>query len=131
MCLTTEFWRALSKFELDDDAPPDIRDAVENAQGSEDARTFELLATHMFWQVEGARRRGMPCNDDPELSDCLFALGLGGIEEDHVLHLRCGDAGAYHHSVMLNFNALQYLTVPTHMLEDSDRAAAVRDGLEE
>jgi len=129
--LSSEFWRALSHHPVDESTPADIRDAVENALVSDDARTYELLAAYMFWQVEKSQRRGMLCSDGPDLSDGLFALGLGSVEDNDMLHLCCGSAGGYHHSVMVNFNALEYLTVPTHMLEDSERAAAVRDGLEE
>lgn len=39
------------------------------------------------------------------------------------------DAGASHHTVILNLGALVYLPVPTQMLEDNGLAAAVRDGL--
>lgn len=127
---SSEFWRALSNHPVDG-TPADIRDAVESALDSDDARTYELLANYMFWQVEKSQRRGMPCNDGPDLSDGLFALGLGSVEDDEMLHLCCGSAGGYHHSVMVNFNSLEYLTVPTHMFEDSERAAAVRDGVEE
>ncbi|WP_159917325.1 helix-turn-helix transcriptional regulator [Pantoea sp. 18069] len=131
LCFPREFWRALSNQPFDDDTPADIRAAVESALGSDDARTYELLATHMFWQVENAKRRGMPCSDDADLSDGVFVLELGSVDDNEMLHLWCGNAGGYHHSVMINFNSLEYLTMPTHMLEDSNRAAAVRDGLVE
>lgn len=126
-----EFWRAVSCHDLENSTPSEIRDAVERTLGSENARTYELLATYMFWQVESAQRRGMLCSDGADLSDGLLVLELGSVEDREMLHLCCGDAGGYHHSVMVNFNALEYLTVPTHMLEDSYRAAAVRDGLVE
>lgn len=128
----SEFWRAVSRAGFaDDDTPADTRAAVESALDSTDSRTYKLLANYLFWQVENAQRRGMPCSDDAELSDALFELNLGSVEDNGLLHLRCGAAGGYHHSVMVNFSALEYLTVPTHMLEDSERAAAVRDGLVE
>lgn len=129
--LSREFWRALSNEPLDESTPADIRDAVEHALSSNNVRTYELLATYMFWQVEKAQRRGMPCSDKPDLSDGLFVLEAGGVDDNEMLHLCCGAAGGYHHSVMVNFNSLEYLTVPTHMLEESNRAAAARDGLEE
>lgn len=129
--VSSEFWRALSNYPLDESTPADIGDAVEVALASNDARTYELLASYMFWQVEKAQRRGMPCSNEPGLSDGLFVLDLGGVEDNEMLHLCCGSAGGYHHSVMVNFSSLEYLTVPTHMLEDSHRAAAVRDGFEE
>ena len=129
LCLTSEFWRAVTYCDLEDSMPVDIRDAVERALSSKDARTYELLATYMFWQVENAPRRGMPCSDGADLSDALVALEQGSVEDSEILHLCCGSAGGYHHSVIVNFSALEYLTVPTHMLEDSIRVTTVRDGL--
>lgn len=124
------FWRALSADPYDARTPADLRDAVASVLASDDARSYALLSTHMFWQVERARRRGMPCSDDAGLSDRLHALDLGIIEDDQMLHLCCGEAGGYHHSVLVAFGTLEYLTEPTHLLEDSTRAAARRDGLE-
>lgn len=130
---SSAFWRALSQhaIDLDEEPPADIQEEVKNALSSNDARSYELLASYMFWQVERAQRRGMLCSNAPDLSDALFALDLGISEEHEMLHFCCGDAGGYHHSVMINFCSLEYLTVPTHTLEDSCHAAAVRDGLEE
>lgn len=129
LCLPSEFWRAVSYCDLEHNMPADIRNQVKRALNSEDSCTYKLLATHMFWQVENAPRRGMPCSDGADLSDVLSILEQGSVEDSEMLHLCCGSAGGYHHSVMVNFSALEYLTVPTHMLEDSNRAAAVRDGL--
>lgn len=131
LCFPIEFWRAVSCHELEHNRPAGIRDAVERALDSKDARTYELLAGYMFWQLENAPRRGMPCSDCADLSDVLYVLELGSVEDNETLHLSCGDAGGYHHSALINFSALEYLTVPTHLLEDSHRAAAVRDGLVE
>lgn len=126
---SSEFWMAIGQGSCDEDTTEEICVAVEKALASEQAQTYGLLSSYMFWQVEKSERRGMLCGDAPELSDSLLVLELGGAAEDDMLDLRCGSAGGYHHSVLLNFSSLEYLTVPTHMLEASNRSAAARDGL--
>ncbi|MFK4705894.1 transcriptional regulator with XRE-family HTH domain [Roseateles asaccharophilus] len=125
-----EFWRGIPMLEYDDgQVDVNVKAAVEAALESKFQKTYLLLSQYMFWQVEGSKRRGMRCNDDAELSDSLFALELGNVESDHRLQLVCGEDGGYHHSVIINFAALEYLTVPTHLLDASSDAAQERDAL--
>lgn len=127
-----EFWEAIRYHEaVGDELPTSVQAEVEQALRSNLARTYTLLSHYMFWQVEGSQRRGMLSLDGAALSDFWFELEVGLTGNSEVLQLCCGSAGGYHHSVLVNFGALEYLTVPTHLLSAANHEAAVRDGVAE
>jgi hypothetical protein len=70
----------------------------------------------------------MFCSEGDALISSVHLLDLGIVIDDELLHLVCGDAGGYHHSVLVNFSALEYLTVPAHLLEGAYRADETRQG---